>query len=62
VVVVVVVVVVLWRVRAIKYQKQTMFLVYKILQYSVIFSIVDIFILYYHFPKYVLNDQYGCCL
>lgn len=39
-----------------------MFLVYKILQYSVLFSIAHVFTLYYHFPNYVLSAQYGFCL
>jgi len=39
-----------------------MFLVYKIFQYSVPFSIAHVFTLPSHFPKYVLSAQYGCCL
>jgi hypothetical protein len=45
-----------------KYLKQIMFLVCKILQYSVLFSILHVFTLYYQFPKYVLSARYGCCL
>jgi hypothetical protein len=45
-----------------KYLKQTMFLVYKIFQYSVLLSIIHVFTLYYHFPKYVLSAHYAFCL